>query len=536
MESDFDSLWDILANTSAEAVGVNTASPTPFVTAPSPRQPLGPIPGFTLPAPAASAKTDTIFGKKPKRQGLFGSVGDWFNRLEKATGSQIKASGTSNLTFRSDNVSGAADAFRNEQDFGQGGSGIYNQTDLTVDAKLFKYIHYETRISNSLFHNPNDNRVKLDYQDKHQRFEWGDLNAGFQGNSLIDFNRYLSGIQYSKTWSPSLKTTMLWSQTKAETRTIVIPGADTSGPYYVYAGQIVEGSEHVRIDNSQELEKGKDYQLDPYTGELKFLNNRIVTHSSTIAISYETLGPNQNKGSIYGARADFRLSPRINLGFTYVTQQSQGSTGFQTVSEELHGFGAPQFYTTNNPIDITKPVNVFVGGLQLPPDAYTIDNSTAYTNRIFVKQSVPFDNIVKIQYYPYNSSPIPGSRSIMGVDGKLALGALGSLTLETALSGLSLTGSSIGGHAWQLRGDLTPLRKVHTTFALKDINPTFSSIQSPGSIATSARLNLEPITRRQANCALTTISRMRFGRPIPAVTSLPLQQTETTTTASTVWG
>ena len=411
---------------------------------------------------------------------MFGAVGDWYNRLEKQTGSKINATGNSTFTLRADSISGQSSAFQSEQDFGQGSKGFYNQTDLTVDATVFKYFHYTTRISNSLFHNPADNRVKFDYKDKHTEVEVGDINAQFQGNSLIDFSRYLHGVKFTRDWSHGVKTTMLYSTTKADPRTIVIPGNDSAGPYYVYSGQIVEGSVHLRVDNSPELVLGTDYTLDPLTGELKFLNNHIIPHTSTIAISYEALGTTADQGTIYGGRMQYKLNRSFDLGMTYVSQLSKGASGTQLQTEEQHGLGAPQFYTSNAPIDLTKPLFIYIDGRQLGPAEYTVDTSTVYTNRIFIKDTVPFDSIVRLQYIPYDANPTPGNRSVMGLDGTLRLGKLGSVTLETALSGLSLTGNNIQGHAWQFRADLTPAKKIHTTFALRDINPTFSSIQSPG--------------------------------------------------------
>ena len=183
--SETDSLWDLLTRTSAETVGYTTPPTGTFSAAGTPRQPLGPVPGFTIPGPEDGGASATA--AKKSRRGLFGSVGTWFDRFEKATGTKITATGNSVFTMRKDSISGQAASFQNEQDFGRGSNGFYNQTDLTVDATLFKYFHYTTRVSNSLFHNPNDNRVKFDYKDKHTQLEWGDINAQFQGNTLIDF-------------------------------------------------------------------------------------------------------------------------------------------------------------------------------------------------------------------------------------------------------------------------------------------------------------------------------------------------------------
>ncbi len=472
-----DSLWDIL---------LRAPEPKPDIPTPNPfniygsRQPLGPVPGFTLPAPEKTASNSGKGSKKRRKPSMFGSVGDWFTNLEKATGSKIQATGSSTFQLRSDSITGSSDTYQNEQYYGRGSNGFYNDTDISVDATLFKYLHYQTRLSNALLHNSNDNRFKIDYKDKRTHVEYGDINAGFAGNTLVDFNRYLSGVKASNVWSKNFKTSLIWSQIKAQSKTIVINGSNSSGPYYVYSGQIVEGSDHVRIDNSADLIKGKDYQLDPYSGALKFLEGRIVPQSSTIAISYETLGFDQSQGTILGGRAEYRLNSNLNLGMTYVTQTTKGSSGSVLRSEESFGFGQQTFYSTEYPIDLTKPFFIYIDGRLLGADEYTIDRTNTYTNRVFIKLAVLGTSKVKFSYYPYNNVQTPGDRSILGFDSRLSLGKFGSVTLDTAFSGLSLSGNHVNGQGWSLRADLTPVAKVHSTFSLKNVGPSFSSIQSPG--------------------------------------------------------
>jgi len=488
--ADSETLWDVLARTdsatpllAAETLG-NTA-PNALPATPQPvrveRRPLGPVPGFTIPVPAQSGEmhADALFGKKRSHGGLFGAVGDWFNRMQAATGTSIKVSGHHTLSLRMESISGNSDSYRDEQYYGRGSNGVYNDTDLTIDATLFKHLHYQTRISNSLFNNPNDNRVKLDYNTSKFRFEWGDLNAGFQGNSLIDFNRYLRGMQITSQWAPQFKSTLLYSQTKAETRTITIPGNDSSGPYYVYAGQIVEGSDHVRVDN-RDLVKGQDYTLDTYTGELRFLNGNIVLQTSTIAVTFESLGYNQTQGSIYGFRTEFAPRKGPQLGLTYVTQQSRGSSGLQTRKQQWLGqIAAGEVLYLDAPADLSKPFQVTLGGLPLQKGVdYLVDANLL--NQVRMVQGVPPGAILQIEYVPLNTSPTPGNRSVLGLDGRFSLGKFGAVKTEMALSGLSLLDNNYSGHAWQVNAELKPLRNLNTNLILRDVSPTFSSIQSPG--------------------------------------------------------
>lgn len=472
---DGPTLWDVLSKTETPNAEISGAAKTGKAgadkTLVAVRRPLGPVPGITL------AGTD-VAGPR-KHSGFIGAVSDWFGMLESRTGSKIKATGYSTLSLQNQSVSGSTAAYQSDQYIGQGSNGVYTDTDVTVDATLFKWFHYTTRISNSLFKNPNDNRVLMDYKTAHQRIQYGDINVSFQGNSLIDFSRYLHGIQIHNDWSPSLNTTLLYSETKATTQTIVLNGNNSAGPYYVYAGQIVDGSVQVRVDN-QVLTSGTDFTLDSFNGQLNFLHNRIILQSSSIAVSFESLGYNSSQGNIYGMRVETQPKRGLTFGATYVAQTSAGVVANQSHTEQFNGFGVPTWYSTSAPIDPSQPLIITVGGLPLTPAQYQLDKTTLYTDRVYINLPVPSTTIVQIQYVPYNTSPNPGNRSIIGLDTKYSMGKLGTLSLETALSGLSVSNTNINGNAWTARADLNPLRNLHTLITLKDINPTFSSIQSPG--------------------------------------------------------
>ncbi len=473
-----DTLWDVLAKTQ-QVIARNSAEQSVAVMGPR-RRALGPVPGFMLPVyQGADAGNDVFASNKSHRSGLLGSLGDYFDRLESATGTKITARGSNTVSLRWDNVSGNAAAYQDQQYYGRGSNGVYDQTNINIDATMFKYFHYSTTIDNSLFANPNNNKVKMDYNTASTRVEWGDINVGFQGNSLVDFNRYLSGVKISDNWSKQFHTSVLFSQTKAETKTITIPGNNTSGPYFVYAGQIVEGSDQIRIDNKV-MQRGTDYTLDLMTGELNFSSGIIVLSSQTIAVSFETQGYNQSQGSIYGIRADYAPTSGTKFGVTYLTEIQHAASGLQTSTQQFYGHVDPtQPYVLDQAVDATKPVVVTVSGVPLVQNIdFVIDANL--TNNILLRQSVPPTNVVSITYFPLNVSAVPGNQSVLGLDSTFRIGKLGSITLESALSSLNVSGNNYDGHAYQLRADLHPTGNVHTSLTIKDVNPTFSTIQSPG--------------------------------------------------------
>lgn len=507
-----ESLWDVLARADLLPLNlqqVNIIAPATV------RRPLGPVPGLTLPAPRrAREEQEALLGRNRRARGVIGDVSSWFERLKETTGTKIKVTGYNTLSFRSEQISGNADAFRSDQYFGRGSNGFYADTDLTIEATFFKHFRYETRITNSPFNNPfdpNNNRIRLDYNTERLKVEWGNINAGFQGNSLIDFNRFLHGFQIRNTWSRQFQTSVLYSQTRAETRTITIPGNNSAGPYFVFAGQIVEGSDRVRV-NDRELVKGRDYTLDIYTGELNFLGGRIVLATDAIAVTFETVGFNQQRGNIYGIRAEYTPQSATRFGLTYVTQQARGSGAPQSRVQQFYGYGAPgAAYLLDAPADITRPVRVTVAGVPLVQGVdYVLD--ATLNNQIRIAQAVPTNVIVQVEYFPLNLTPVPGNRSVLGLDGRISLGRIGNITSEFALSGLSINDNNVHGQAMQVRADLTPLRNLNTSLTFRHINPTFSSIQSPGFNRNERSMEFNADYTPSANLRLN-LSLLRSRRP-----------------------
>ena len=478
-KDDPESLWEALTH-----VTPTTAPLTPLQQS---RRPLGAVPGFTVPVPASArlAQPEDFFNQK-KRHSRLGAIGDWIGRMQAATGTSVNLKGSMNFSYRMENVSGGADAstsYHSDQYYGNGSNGLYNLTQVDVDATFLKHFHYKTTVNNHILNNssdPNYNRVQMDYNVANTRVQWGDLNAGFAGNSLVTFNRFLRGVQWTNSWGKRFKTQILYSQTRAEARTYTLAGAGNAGPYYVFSGQIVDGSARVRI-NDRELTLGKDFTLDQYTGELRFMNGLIALPSDTIAITYEALsGYGQTSGSIYGIRTELAATRGISLGATYVQQTNKGSGIPQTETHYLYGYGTPNAtYELPTPIDLSKPLQVRISGILLQIDKdYVTD--TRFPSQVRIFTAVPNSQQIQVDYYPLQTNVVPGNRSVTGFDGRFSLGKLGTLTAETALSGLTVAGANNGGSAWNMRADLNPFRRFTTTITVKNIGSTYSSIESPG--------------------------------------------------------
>lgn len=438
---------------------------------------------------------------KPGRSGgifgMFDGVRRTFADVGRRLHSDIKVSGTKVMGFHMEHVSGSAETYANDQYFGQKGfAGAYDQTDLTIQGKVAGVINFETRMSNGLATTPYDNRLSLNYASRDFKLDAGDITGSITGNSLIDFSRTLKGIQFSSTVTRGTRLTGLYSQTKAQTRTIVINGAESSGPYYVYAGQIVDGSEHVRVNN-KDMIKGQDYTLDPYTGELRFSPGTIIHYQDVIAVSFETYGYNQSAGTLMGWRTDVDLVKGSKVGLTYLAQTGANRPSTTaTKTDQFYGYGDPatpyqlQYLVemvvvrdkTGAIVSATPkyPVTATVGGQpQVYGQDFVVD--AALPDRVFFKYPIPSTQIVKITYVPQIQNGSPGDRSVMGLDTYFSLGKTGQIVAEMASSRLDLSGTTAKGSAWQVRGDTRFLKdRLHWNWSLRNISPDFTAIESPG--------------------------------------------------------
>ncbi len=472
-------LWDVMARMHSEELAAETRKKLSLA---MPRRlPMGVLPGFTIAAAAAGAEPLVPSYERRKQGGFLGDVSQWLEHLGKITGTKVQVTGHSTFTVEESNVSNnslSGQAYNSQTYLGRGSNGFYNDTNMDISATFFNALSYHTHISNDLYGTPGQNRFELDYKTKNLRLNAGDINASLQGNSLIAFSRYLSGIKLSDLWNRHFSTTLLVSQTAATPHTMVIPGNNTAGPYYLFAGQIVDGSVQVRVDN-QPISP-QSYTMDTMTGQLTFNNNKVILSSSTIAVTYETTGYDQTQGSIYGFRADYAFNGGSHAGFTYLTQQTQGSTAPQVRLQQFYGNQSPLSpYVLDYPVDTTRPVSVKVAGVPIPEGiGFTIDSQ--YPNEIRLVQGVPATETVTISYYPTQTNATPGNRNVVGLDTTFNLGTVGHVTMESAFSGLSLSGQSVNGQALQLSASINPARHLTTDITLKDIGPSFAAIASPG--------------------------------------------------------
>ncbi len=475
-----ETLWDALNAPPSSNVASATAQP--------------PSPSAQPPVQASAPKAAR---KLPNPLRFLDDFQRWLRTLGSATKSDLKISGQHNLRYHVENISGSRDSYDNANYYGRRSlGGGYTDTDLTVSGKLLGIVSFETRYTDNVYGNPYDNRIKLSYATKAFTIEAGDIQAGVTGNSLVDFTRTLNGVTVSANVAKGVKLSTLYSQEKAQTRTIVINGANRAGPYYVFAGQVVDGSAKVRVNN-RDMVLGQDYTMDPYTGELNFLNGLIVHELDTIAVTFETYGYNRSPGLLTGWRADVTALKPVKMGVTYLSQLANRSANRNmTKTEQFYGYNsATTPYVLELPVEVTLirdedgkitgcvpvyPMTVTVGAL---PQVYGIDYvlDPLLPNRVYFKMAIPSTQIIRIEYRPASSDVSSGDRSVLGFDITSNLGKIGAITAEMASSSLSLSNQNAASSAWQVRSDMKFARdKLKLNWTVKNIGADFTAIQSPG--------------------------------------------------------
>jgi hypothetical protein len=413
--------------------------------------------------------------------------GNWLSmftpqHLREEFKSKVTITGRKSMGFHVHQVSGDSQAFRDQNYYGEGGKRFTDNTDLSIRVnKLFDILSFDWRWANNRFANPWDARVTWSYDSKNFKMELGDITASLQGNDLVGFSRTLKGATFTtRTGTSQFK--YVTSETKAAARTITLAGNDSSGPYYLQASQIVDGSERVRVDNI-EKQRGVDYTIDYYSGILNFREGLIIPRTSTLVITYETYAYNSGASRIDGWRFESPLARGINFGFTSLKQTSQSGSGLRTRTEQFYGRGTPttpydlEFIPL---VDATHRVTVLVGGAPQQEEIdYYFDPVLPY--RFYFKRFMPPTLIVQVTYIPRPDpgSSIGGNRQVYGMDLTLPLSRYGRLAWNGALSQLANTGNSVNGNA-----HIVDMKFQYGRLSLggvyRDIPSEFISIESIG--------------------------------------------------------
>jgi hypothetical protein len=153
--------------------------------------------------------------------------------------------------------------------------------------------------------------VKVKYYNNELTF--GDLNATFSGNEFVSTTKSLNGVMLTAkdTWYDIVAVPSAKEQSQTQSLTSQ-NGNNTSGPYNLGRGSIVEGSEQVQL-NGVNLNRNVDYTIDYFDGKITF--NRILNSTDEFKYSYEYTNvldlffPTLSNRDFFGFQSRFTIDP-----------------------------------------------------------------------------------------------------------------------------------------------------------------------------------------------------------------------------------
>lgn len=397
---------------------------------------------------------------------------------------RIQVGGSKTVGFHLHEIDGDRQSFNDQNRFGEGARRTTDFTDLSVRGqKLFDVLTFDWRWTNTRFGNPFDQRVTLSYQTKSFGAEVGDITASLGGtSSLAGFQRTMKGISLVAKFGGGSNLQFVTSTTKAAARTITIPGNNSSGPYYLQASQIVDGSERIQVDGL-EKRRGEDYRIDYVTGILTFREGMIIPATAAIVVTYETYAFNANAGRIDGMKLTLPFGKGFNFAVTAIQQKSRGSSSLLTRTDQFFGFGNPAApYDLEFPplIDAGHPFFLTVDGL---PQTIEVDFYFDHVlpNRFYFRRFIPGTSIVKAIYTPRPDpgSGLAGDRRVVGYDFAIPIGRYGGVNLNIADSEATQLGGKIRGTAKTATTNLN-IGRLNYSAAYRDIPPTYIAVESVG--------------------------------------------------------
>jgi len=404
---------------------------------------------------------------------------DWFSS---SIWKRIDITGRRTFGIHHQNVTGDRDAFNSLNYFGEGSKMFTDTGQMTlVGNKVLGFFNFNMTLTDDRFSDPQSKRIWMAYEKSGFQLGYGDLTSVSLLNTN-DFARYtktLSGATFGYN-KGRFAFKAVRTETKSAARTRSIQGTNTVGPYYIGDSQIVTDSEEIRVDGTT-MKQGQDYTINYQSGSFTFIS-RMIAPTSTIVISYETLGFNTTPGTVQGAGLSYDFGKAGRIGFTALQQKSGGSSGLSSRTEKWEGQGPPTspYFLEFDPLP-SRPIVVKVNGiLQILGADYIFgtDNSGApiYTIIYFLRP-IPTDQEVEFTYTPKPVQTIDGDRSVYGFDYKLPLGSKGFLSYSQATGKLDNGITPMQGTARGIKGEYS-FGPYHVHAGIRDVPATFVSVES----------------------------------------------------------
>ncbi len=412
---------------------------------------------------------------------------DLFKWFRTNISDRVSVSGYRRLAYHMHTVSGDREAFNLSTYYGLGEERFTDIGSMYVSGRnVLGVFNFDFTIQDDRFQDPQGNKFSVDYDKGNWKVNLGDIRGSLLNtNRFARFDKTLRGasVLYK---SGGLQAKVIQSEVRGEPRTISLPGANSSGPYFLQGSQIIQGTESITIDGVRQ-EFGTDYTIDYDLGAVTFINRatlegKIIPPTSTIVATYETFGFSGTKGTLLGGAMSYNMGPGGQIGVSAIRQVTGTGSRLSTRLESLQGFGPPGIgYPLQFEPLLTQPIVVRVDGvLQVRGVDWDLDPDNPAL--FYINRFVPSTSVVDVLYTPKPSSTVNGDRETVGLDYRLPIGKKGEkgfVAISQATGKLYNTATPQEGTARSAELILRD-KKLEFGASIRDVPQDYVSIETVG--------------------------------------------------------
>ena len=417
-------------------------------------------------------------------------------------GSGLSMTGHSTLTYRwqdAKGLPGGLSLFRG--DYLYLSPGVERQSDLLVNGEVLPGLRLDASMARTYL--GNESRWTLGYGFGDADLALGDITATLDGNPLLEMRRSLKGLRLQGK-IPGGEFTMVASQAKAPVRTDTFFGRNTSGPYYLTASPIVDGTERVELDGAP-LSRGRDYSLDYDIGLLQFDPSIIVPPTSRVTVTYEHFAPG-GAGRLMAMRMS-HSSGRVTVGTTYASIGKRNAPSSWARRDRWLGNNSIGPFTLSQRPVVPGSDEVLVAGLVQTRDLhYQVDYAAG---RITFMFPITLGTPVEVLYRVRAENKPGGDERLMGLD--LAFKPSKQTRLEgyLARSGLA-SGGGAGASEFRMAGDW---QRLNVEARMRRASPSFSGLDGMERIDSErgVRIAYRPISHVSLSADLRNLRQPQFA-------------------------
>ena len=414
---------------------------------------------------------------------LLGSVGSYVSAyvLPLGTYPKLEINGNNTLSLNLNQVEGSS-SFFSDDNYGRD-RALTNTSNLYITGELYNDLYLNANIAADPY-SPDTVNWNLRYDGHDAKVLLGEFNPNLTGNEYAGLNRSLQGMKVDVVL-PRGTLSLIGSNLQSPVRTDTFYGQNISGPYYLTASPIVDGSEVVTVNNTQK-NRTTDYFINYLTGELNFTSGTIISPADKVTVSYEVKASGLGGGKLYAARATYPLADGLQIGASHLILdgQNQGST-VRDERDQYVGMGTPgPFYLTARPI-VPGSETVTINGVLVPPvtgtgeRSYTLDYQTGQL--LFAQgYEPPTGSTLIVRYRVEIAASGGGDRSVTGIDLDWALRNGLKFNIQAAQSQGDTGTETDGSKTAMTFGARYSSDRLNVSTQYRSIGSGFSPLQTVG--------------------------------------------------------